>query len=98
MIGKPRRPRRPRGSPASPVPLMTWTFFDGKLFHSKLIKATQARNLIGKKTFRPNDRKNSALGTENFPTRDRNFPLQGLFINAPLNDNCPKSQLNVWLF
>ena len=85
----------------SPVPVqmcLPWTFFDGKLFHSKLIKATQARNLIGKKIFRPNDRKNSALGTENFPTRDRNFPLQGLFINAPLNDNCPKSQLNVWLF
>ena len=33
----------------SPVPFqMTfpWTFFDGKLFHSKLIKATQARNLV----------------------------------------------------
>ena len=33
----------------SPVPFqMTfpWTYFDGKLFHSKLIKATQARNLV----------------------------------------------------
>ena len=33
----------------SPVPFqMTfpWTFFDGKLFHSKLIRATQARNLV----------------------------------------------------
>jgi len=33
----------------SPVPVqmcLPWTFFDGKLFHSKLIKATQARNLI----------------------------------------------------
>ena len=33
----------------SPVPVqmcLPWQFFDGKLFHSKLIKATQARNLI----------------------------------------------------
>ena len=33
----------------SPIPIqfcMPWTFFDGKLFHSKLIKATQARNLL----------------------------------------------------
>ena len=32
-----------------PIPVqmcLPWTFFDGKLFHSKLIKATQARNLI----------------------------------------------------
>ena len=32
-----------------PIPIqmcMPWTFFDGKLFHSKLIKATQARNLL----------------------------------------------------
>jgi len=33
----------------SPIPIqmcLPWQFFDGKLFHSKLIKATQARNLI----------------------------------------------------
>jgi len=33
----------------SPIPVqmcLPWQFFDGKLFHSKLIKATQARNLI----------------------------------------------------
>ena len=33
----------------SPIPIqvcLPWTYFDGKLFHSKLIKATQARNLI----------------------------------------------------
>ncbi len=32
-----------------PIPVqmcLPWTFFDGKLFHSKLIRATQARNLI----------------------------------------------------
>ena len=33
----------------SPIPVqmcLPWTYFDGKLFHSKLIKATQARNLV----------------------------------------------------
>ena len=33
----------------SPVPVQMcfpWQFFDGKLFHSKLIRATQARNLV----------------------------------------------------
>ena len=33
----------------SPIPIqvcLPWMYFDGKLFHSKLIKATQARNLI----------------------------------------------------
>ena len=34
------------GSPISVQLCMPWTFFDGKLFHSKLIKATQARNLL----------------------------------------------------
>ena len=70
----------------SPVPVqmcLPWTFFDGKLFHSKLIKATQARNLIGKKTFCSEDRKNSALGTENFPifALDIYFHISVQFIN-----------------
>ena len=34
------------GSPIAVQLCMPWTFFDGKLFHSKLIKATQARNLL----------------------------------------------------
>ena len=34
------------GGPISLEFAMPWTFFDGKLFHSKLLKATQARNLL----------------------------------------------------
>jgi len=34
------------GAPIPAQMCLPWTFFDGKLFHSKLIKATHARNLV----------------------------------------------------